>query len=284
VSLLSSERLVVAVHERGIDALRVRNGHLPRSQIRVVERHRFDSDTLTSSVPANTSSWQRSVALLRDLAGCGVRQLHLVLSNHFVRYQLLPWESIVACNGDTQALARARFQLAFGEAAVDWHIVADAPRFRTTSLTAAIDGQLLPSAREMAATAGLQIASVRPYLLSALGRWQAGLRPRAIPNAGWFALFEPGRLTVLGSAPSSTASLYNIRLHAPEALVPTLLQCVAADRLRSARDGSVYLHASGWSGSDRELASIVRIDRPGAEKIDGAPSDFGQSMAWCGCL
>jgi hypothetical protein len=156
---LSSERLVVAIHERGIDALRVRRGRLPRAPIAIVERQRFDVDGTLTNTAANdvvvgALPWQCSVALLRDLAASGVRQLHLVLSNHFVRYQVLPWESVVACNGDTQALARAQFQLAFGDVAATWQVVADAPRLRAASLAAAIDRQLLASADEMAAVAG----------------------------------------------------------------------------------------------------------------------------------
>lgn len=280
MSLLSSEQLVVAIHERGIDALRVRRGRLPRSPASIVERQRLDVDTAPAE-PGDAAPWQRSVALLRELGSTGVRQLHLVVSNHFVRYQLLPWDSVVACNGDTQALARARFQLAFGDAAAAWHVVADAPRWRAASLAAALDGGLLAAASEMAAASGMQIASVRPHLFAALDHWQAGGR-RKVPAAGWFAVFEPGRLSVLGSAPGGALSLHNMRLHAPDALLPTLQQCVAADRLKSALDGDVYLQAAGWSGDDAALAtaSVHRVDGQ-ASVADG---DFGQAMAACGSL
>ena len=272
MSLLSSNRLVVAIHERGIDALRIRRGRLPRSPIRLAERQRFDAGALPDD---DAPPWQRPLALLRELAGSGARHLHLVVSNHFVRYQLLPWESIVACKGDTQALAQARLQLAFGDAAAGWQVLADAPRFRSASLAAAIDGQLLASAREIAAAAGLQIASIRPHLLAA-----RQCHPVKNTGAGWFAVFEPGRLTVLGSVQGRATSLHNIRLHAPEALLPTLHQCVAADRLKSAPDGAVCLHAPGWSGDEAGMASVVRLD--GADGAQGAHVDFGQAMAWCG--
>jgi hypothetical protein len=110
------------------------------------------------------------------------------------------------------------------------------------------------------------------------------LRRRAAQDAGWFAVFEPGRLTVLGSAQGSAVSLHNIRLHAPEALLPTLQQCVAADRIKAALDGVVCLHAPSWSGRDAEMASFVRLDGqgPDGECPDGVHGDFGQAMAWCG--
>lgn len=269
MSLLSSDRLVVAIHERGIDALWVRRGRWSRSPARVVDQQRFDVGAALADAPP----WQRPLALLRELAGRSVHRLHLVLSNHFVRYQLLPWESVLACKGDTQVLARARFQLAFGDAAAGWQVLADAPRFRAASLAAAIDGQLLAAANEITAAAGLQIASVRPHLLSAL----AGQLQRGRQAAGWFAVFEPGRLTVLGSAQGRATSLHNIRLHAPEALLPTLQQCVAVDRLKSAVDGAICLHAPGWSGDDAGMASLVRLDKP-----CGPQGDFGQAMAWGG--
>jgi len=213
--------------------------------------------------------------------------MHLVLSNHFVRYMLLPWESVVACRGDTLALARAQFQLVFGDAASAWHIAAEAPRFRASCLAAAVDGRLLSTANEMAAAAGWQIASVRPHLLSALRRWRAATRKRTEKESGWFAVFEPGRLSVLGSTRGSGVSLHNIRLHAPEALLPTLQQCVMADRLKALRDGSVFLHAPGWVGPDTgALPGVVRLDGQTGSKEWSADmgSDFGQAMAWCGSV
>lgn len=282
MSLLSNERLLVAIHERGIDALRLRRGRLPRSPFAVVERQRFDVGASGNNA-ANSAPWQRSVSLLGELAGNGTRQLHLVLSNHFVRYQLLPWEGIVACNGDTQALAHARLRLAFGETAAAWQIAVDTPRFRTASLAAAIDGRLLASANEMAAAAGLQIASARPHLLSARATLRRPGMQTPAQAAGWFAVFEPGRLTVLRSARGRVLSLHNIRLHAPEALLSTLHQCVAADRLASAQDGDVCLHAPGWSGSDGGMLAHIRLDGQGPDnELSG--SDFGQAMAWCGRL
>ena len=275
MSLLSSNRLVVAIHPRGIDALRLHRGRLPRSPIRLAERQRFDVAALPDD---DAPPWQRPLALLRELAGSGARHLHLVVSNHFVRYQLLPWESVVACKGDTQALAQARFQLAFGDAAAGWQVLADAPRFRSASLAAAIDGQLLASAREIAAAAGLQIAGIHPHLLAA--RQCMVKESKKNTGTGWFAVFEPGRLTVLGSVQGRASSLHNIRLHAPEALLPTLQQCVAADRLKSAAGGAVCLHAPGWSGDEAGMVSFVRLD--GQEGAQGAHVDFGQAMAWCG--
>lgn len=293
MSLLSSEQLLVSVHERGIDALHVRRNLLSRRSFVVHERQRFDvarvasdDDNPPGSDPASAKAppWQGSVALLRELSAAGVKHMQLVLSNHFVRYLLLPWESIVACNGDTQALARAQFQLAFGEAASSWRVLADEPRFRTDCLALAIDGQLLNMAHDMAAAAGMQIAGLRPHLLAALRRWRGALKQQAIHDAGWFAVFEPGRLTVLGSHRGRAHSLRNIRLHAAYALMPTLHQCLAADRLKTSLTGSVCLHAPGWEPSGERTAhpepdGFVRLDETHA---DAGRSDFGLAMAYCG--
>lgn len=276
MSRLSSDRLVVAVHERGINALHVRHGFLPRSPITVLDRQRFDVGPLPTGEEDDSPAWQRPLALLRDLKKvAGISTVHLVLSNHFVRYMLLPWDNIVACGGNTHDLASAQFQLAFGDAAGTWQVNAEAPHFRSSSLAVAVDTQLLAAASELATAAGLKIAGVRPHLLTALRRWRMNNRQqRTRNNSGWFAVYEPGRLTVLGGSRGNGTSLHNLRLHAPEALFPTLQQCVLADRLQTVAAGPVLLQAPGWSGN---------ADWPDfAVRIDAGDRDFGEAMAYGG--
>jgi len=288
VSLLSSERLVVAVHKRGIDMLHVRRGRLPSSPLVVLDQQRLDVDSDPGDKSDGDQSWRPSAALLSALPKVSIEcKLHFVLSNHFVRYVLLPWNSIVGCNGDTQNLARAQFQLAFGEASASWHVIVEEPRFRSTCLAMAVDGQLLAATREAATVAGLQVSGIRPYLLTALKYWRMAMRQAAKRAPGWFAVFEPGRLTLLGRVQNGAASLHNIRLHEPEAMLPTLHQCIATDRLKSTLDGPVYVHAPGWSGRGADVAPYVRLDgapssRNSLEGRAGSDGDFGQAMALAG--
>lgn len=288
MSLLSSDRLVIAVHKRGIDTLHVRRGRLPSSPLVVLEQQRLDVDSDPGDKSDGDQPWRPSAALLSALPKVPKKcKLHFVLSNHFVRYVLLPWDSIVGCNGDTQNLARAQFQLAFGEAAASWHVIVEEPRFRSTCLAMAVDGQLLAATKEAAAVAGLQVSGIRPYLLTAIRQWRTTMHQQAKKNSGWFAVFEPGRLTLLGRVQNSAASLHNIRLHDPEAMLPTLHQCIATDRLKSTLDGPVYLHAPGWSGHDADVAPYVRLDGAASsrnllEGKAGSDRDFGQAMALAG--
>ena len=288
MSLLSSERLVVAVHKRGINTLHVRRGRLPSSPLVVLDQQRLDVDSDPGDKSDGDQSWRPSAALLSALPKVSIEcKLHFVLSNHFVRYVLLPWNSIVGCNGDTQNLARAQFQLAFGEASASWHVIVEEPRFRSACLAIAVDGHLLAAAREAAAVAGLSVSGIRPYLLTALKHRRTAMRQAAKKTPGWFAVFEPGRLTLLGRVQNGAASLHNIRLHEPEAMLPTLHQCIATDRLKSTLDGQVYVHAPGWSGDDADVAPFVRLDGVASsgnilEGKVGSDRDFGQAMALAG--
>jgi hypothetical protein len=117
----------------------------------------------------------------------GTERLEVVLSNHLVRYALLPWSPALASEREWMAYAQHVFAGTYGADASAWRIrVCDGGRGRSRVACAA-DAALLD-----AITAVERVVSIQPHLMAAFNahRGEFGAEP------GWFVLHEPGRLTL----------------------------------------------------------------------------------------
>jgi hypothetical protein len=186
-------------------------------------------------------AWQRADAVV-------------VLSNHFVRYALVPWEEKLLTEAEQVAFARYSFVRVYGETAEGWAVRQSGMAADSAQVAGAVDQELLDALRATVKPAGLRLTSIQPYLMHAYNRWQALLHH----GAGWFAVGEPGRLCLALLEPTRWLALNSYRIGEdwPQALVQWL------DRERHRVDATevpseVYLYApdlpeaslesGGWS-------------------------------------
>lgn len=122
---------------------------------------------------------------LRTVAGR--RRTTVVVSNHFVRYAVLPWSEALRTPADWLDFARHRFAAIHGAASAEWQIRVSGGERRKARVASAIDAALLDALRSTGA-----VASVQPYLMAAFNS-----RRRSFDgNPAWFVVQEPGRLAV----------------------------------------------------------------------------------------
>lgn len=141
----------------------------------------------------DASSWKAPVATLklavRDTQWQGA-SAQVVLSNHFVRYVLVPWSAQLSDRHERQAYLRHCFGVAYGEAAKRWDLRMSDAGMDKPSLASGIDLALLESLRDTLDDEGVRLDAVHPYLMMG-----ANLTRRWLPRgAVWFALIERGRL------------------------------------------------------------------------------------------
>ena len=123
-------------------------------------------------------------------ARCRVR---VVLSNHLVRYALVPWSASLADPAEEEAYVRHHFTRIHGERAKRWALRwsedgAGAPR-----LASAVDADLLEAVKTSFPAAGkARLVSIQPALMAAANRAR-----RALPAGGaWLVVAEPDRACV----------------------------------------------------------------------------------------
>jgi hypothetical protein len=186
VSLLSRERMQISLSPHHVAMVRLAGW----KRLRVLDRKR-----LSCSPSEAQPTWSAAVEALREMLGqpnpAPATPTNVILSNHFVRYLVLPWSADLVTESEELEFARARFAQVFGDKARQWTIrTSDAP-VRLERLAAATDGALIEALARTLSTAGLALASCKPALMA---QFNASLR--RIGDNAWLVSAEHGRLLI----------------------------------------------------------------------------------------
>jgi len=115
----------------------------------------------------------------------------VVLSNHFVRYLVIPWSAQLVKPAEELTYAHMRFGEVFGDAADNWAVsLATAPA-GVPRIAAAVDRDLIEGVRTALSGSKLKLMSVQPALMSQFNAWR-----REIGDDAWLVLAERGRLLI----------------------------------------------------------------------------------------
>lgn len=114
----------------------------------------------------------------------------VVLSNHFVRYALVPWSDSLAGPAEEEAYVRHHFARIYGERAKGWAVRASPDR--GARLCSAVDASLLESVKSAFRGKKAKVVSIQPALMAGFNRVR-----KSIPRGGaWLVAAEPGRACV----------------------------------------------------------------------------------------
>lgn len=114
----------------------------------------------------------------------------VILSNHFVRYVLVPWSDNLDDEAEQLDYARHCFGEVYGDTVAHWDIRLSPGEDGDVQLASAVDSRLLTALRHILSRYDIALESVQPHLMAA---WNAAY-PRIRRHNAWLALVEPGRL------------------------------------------------------------------------------------------
>ncbi len=139
-------------------------------------------------------AWQSALeTLARGLANLGWRDADasVTVSNHFVRYALVPVTGKLRGEGERSAAARHALRLTYGERADRWQAVLGRGG-DGEAIAAGMDPELVDGIASTLAAAGLRPVVIEPFLAVAFNVCR-----REIGREGaWLAVAEPGRVCV----------------------------------------------------------------------------------------
>lgn len=116
----------------------------------------------------------------------------VVLSNHFVHYDCLPWNEAVNDEEEQLALARHRLTHIYGPAVQTWALRLSPGGKGDARLVAAVDDTFLERLKQAMAEAGIKLHSIQPYLMASFNRYAKNLAQ----GDGWFVAAEGGRFAL----------------------------------------------------------------------------------------
>lgn len=153
----------------------------------------------------------------------------VVLSNHFVRYAVLP-EHVGATTPDEElAVARFHFARIHGERAKAWEVRVS-PEPSGAQLACAIDAALLEGLKSALPRSGkARLVSVQPSLMAAYNR----ARGRIPREGAWLLLAERGRTCLARLAARGWASVHTGRETDAEELIERERSRASGERLPS---------------------------------------------------
>ncbi len=200
MSLWWSDHIRVGLGSDRVDLIRVGGGWRPR----VLASHSRHSVEI--AVAEGQPAWRGVLGALRQgldvvrtggatgtkgkAVGCSI-----VVGSQWARYQLVPWQAGLANPREYLSYASLLFRSVYGGMAEKWEVACSEARYGFPALACAIDKELMAGLRGVIAESGLQLASVKPFLSSAIGRWRKNLTG---PDY-WFALMDSGRICLLNT-------------------------------------------------------------------------------------
>ena len=207
------------------------------------------------SAPASGPIWKSAVeALGRFAEQPEVRAgaLGIVLSNHFIRYLLVPWSERVVNAVEFRNYVAAAFEDVYGDISAEWELCASPEGSGLPRLAAAVDRALLEAVRNAVGRSRLRLTSVQPYLTAAYN----GFERRRRETDFVFIAIEARRICILAAQSrvwryvSAAATADN-----PAELAESLEREI---RLAGVNDGTppaVFIHAA--HGSQLTLPALL---------------------------
>lgn len=199
----------IVLHPERVSLVRVQQGRFSKA-----EAVSTTATIRTATLPA----WRGALEHLEEtIAGIASAKadVEIVLSNHFVRYAVIPWSSEVTGGTEVQALTRISFEEVYGDLAADWELRLSDAGYGKSRLACAVDHELIQAVTDAVEKTSLRLVSIQPFLMAAFNHCQ-----KLIPDDEYLLMLdEPGKLCL---ARVRDRQWSQIRLHSVGNLVDEL--------------------------------------------------------------
>jgi hypothetical protein len=120
----------------------------------------------------------------------------VVISNHFVRYALVPWSEHLVADDEKRAWVRHHFVESYGEpaTAMEYRWSEESPD--AACVASAVEAEFISQIRAAFEPAAVRLRSVQPYLMAVINRWKRRIKG----NPAWVVVPEAGRVCIAAVA------------------------------------------------------------------------------------
>lgn len=206
MSLLWRDQIQVFFAPGRVDMVRAFQGIKPRQSPRISEVYAYQQ---------NTAMWKTSLQQLEhmidqenaesDLKGA---ELIITLSNHFVRYVVVPPQQEISDPAELLAYANFRMREVYGERVDGWFVSISDEDPSQGTVCAAVARDLYHEFEALASRHHIKLKQIEPYLTTAFDQWCQLLHDKRF----WFVIIEPGRLCMMLFSNSEWKGIRNQRI------------------------------------------------------------------------
>ena len=158
-------------------------------------RELFSKSMPCAAAEHGEHAWQPALRAMKQLLQenkSSAVNTTVMLSNHFVRYQLIKAQPDLSTHEEEQAFVRFCFSEVYGDEANHWALRWGAGLDVAPQVASAIDQLLIDQIEEALNTSGAKLSSLQPYLMAAFNHVRQFIDVK--PNC--FVLVEPGSACV----------------------------------------------------------------------------------------
>ncbi len=184
MSPLWRDQIRIAIAPQQVTLLRLARGWTPR----IAEKRVIACDAGAPGEPLWRNALDTLASVLPEFAR-NKSEIIVIISNHFVRYGLIPYSDQLSSKQEDAALVRHHFTHIYGNAADQWALRLSDDGRSVIRVASAIDQGLLDTLNTVFQPGKLNLSSVQPYLMAAYNQWR-----HRFADAALFALIEQGRL------------------------------------------------------------------------------------------
>lgn len=187
MSLLSSSSVLITIGSENLTIKVITKGFSPK--VITEQTIQFSPDPDNHWLVAT----QRLDSVLTAIDLPKKADLKITLMSEYVRYTVLPPQQVNMREDEKKAYASAAYEQIFGEVASSWAIaMQDSPPNKPT-ICVAVDQEFVTALKTIADTHGLMIATIEPFLMTAVNFLQNDIRRQS----GYLAMVENSRLLLL---------------------------------------------------------------------------------------
>jgi len=145
---------------------------------------------MLTKIPTNLSNNELLLSAFAEVLQDAVLQksrnrIRLIISNRFVRYTVLPWQSEITSREDWIAIAQHDFRKRYGPVAERWRVCVSLNGFGHNVVASAMDERLLEELTSIARDFGCKLVATEPFLMSVLKLYKPS------KDKQWLLIAEP---------------------------------------------------------------------------------------------
>lgn len=120
----------------------------------------------------------------------------IIISNHLVKYTVIPWSIALAIESERQAYMQHRFKIAYGETSKAWDLCMSEPAFGQASIASGLCSVLLKALHQVFEQHGINVYAIHPHLMLASNQMLKHIKTQKNKHHFWFVVIESGRACV----------------------------------------------------------------------------------------